>query len=209
MISILLVEDHILVRDAWKEVLSKIDAFKVIGESDCIDDAYAKIMDLRPDIILTDINLRGKNGVDLITKITNTLANPKIIVVSMNDECSFIKKMFSIGIKGYVTKFSPQADLIEGIKKVYLGENYLCSNITNSLLEKSQYSANEDDTDLSLRELDLMKLISKGCSNKEIADKLNLSVKTVEAHKTKIYKKLGVKSMGELISYGKTKGMDF
>ncbi len=209
MITILLVEDHLLVREAWKESLSKIAPFKIIGEADSITEAYNKTLQLRPDVILCDINLRRENGADLISKIVNTVPNPKIIVVSMNDEYSFIKKMFSIGAKGYVTKFSPQADLIEAIRQVHNGETYVCSGVRKLFLEKAIHSANDENLTLSLRELDIIKLVSQGKGNKDIATQLGLGIKTVEAHKTSIYKKLGLKSIAELISYGKAKGLDF
>lgn len=209
MIRILLIEDHLLVREAWKETLSKIPGYEIIGEADNMTEAYDKISTLKPNVILMDINLRGENGAELVFKICNTIPNPKIIVVSMNNEYSFIKKMFSTGVKGYVTKFSPTSDLIEAIKKVNAGETYLCSEVKKLFLQKSLNPSKEDNVNLSLRELDIIKLIAKGCGNKEIASSLDLSVKTVEGHKTKIYKKLGVKSIAELITYGKAKGLDF
>lgn len=209
MIKIILVEDHLLIREIWKDTLSTIANYEVIAESDNINDAYEKISKLKPDVIITDINLKGENGAELIFKICNTIPNPKIIVVSMNNEYSFIKKTFSIGIKGYVTKFSPKADLIEAIEKVNKGEVYMCSEVKKLFLEKSINPGKEDNVNLSLRELDIIKLITKGSSNKEIATRLDLSVKTVEGHKTKIYKKLGVRSIVELVNYGKLKGMDF
>ena len=209
MIRILLIEDHLLVREAWKDALSKVDGYEIVGESDNMADAYEKVSLLKPNIILMDINLHGENGAELVYKICNTIPNPKIIVVSMNNEYSFIKKMFSTGIKGYVTKFSPKSDLIEAIKKVYTGETYLCSEVRKLFLQKSLNPSKEDNLSLSLRELDIIKLITKGMANKEIATQLDLSIKTVEGHKTKIYKKLGVKSIAELITYGKAKGLDF
>src|SRR5690606_15176331 len=127
MINILLVEDHLLVREAWKETLSKQSNIKVVAEADNIQEAYGKVLQFKPDIILSDIHLRMENGVDFINQVMNTVANPKIIVVSMNDEYSFIKKMFSLGVRGYVTKYSPQSDLIDAINKVSVGEIYLCS----------------------------------------------------------------------------------
>lgn len=208
MINILLVEDHLLVREAWKDTLSKQPNIKVVAEADNIQEAYGKVLQFKPDIILSDIHLRMENGVDFINQVMNTVANPKIIVVSMNDEYSFIKKMCSLGVRGYVTKFSPQSDLIDAINKVSAGEIYLCSVAQKLFTEKSLNPEGESNV-LSLRELDIMKLVSKGLGNKEIAQKLDLSIKTVEAHKTKIYKKLGLKSISELITYGKTKGMDF
>ena len=209
MISILLIEDHLLVREAWKDTLTKTAEFSIIGEADNIIEAYDKVSTLKPDVILMDINLRGENGAELLFKICNTIPSPKIIVVSMNDEYSFIKKTFSTGAKGYVTKFSPKSDLIEAIKKVAQGETYMCSEVKKLFLQKSINPSKEDNISLSLRELDIIKLIAKGKGNKEIAIGLDLSVKTVEGHKTKIYKKLGVKSIAELITYGKNKGLDF
>jgi len=209
MIKIILIEDHLLIREVWKDALSSIEGYHIIAESDNIIDAYEKISKLKPDIIITDINLKGENGADLILKICNTIPNPKIIVVSMNNEYSFIKKTYSIGVKGYVTKYSPKADLIEAIEKVNKGEIYMCSEVKKLFLEKSINPSKDDNFTLSLRELDIVKLISKGQSNKEIASQLELSNKTVEGHKTKIYKKLGVRSIAELVSYGKNKGLDF
>lgn len=209
MIKIIIVEDHLLIREIWKDTLSSINNYEIIAESDSINDAYEKISALKPDVIVTDINLKGENGAELIAKICNTIPNPKIIVVSMNNEYSFIKKTFAVGIKGYVTKFSPKADLIEAIEKVYKGETYMCSEVKKLFLERSINPSKEDNIHLSLRELDIIKLIAKGSANKDIASKLELSVKTVEGHKTKIYKKLGVRSIVELVNYGKLKGMDF
>jgi two-component system invasion response regulator UvrY len=209
MINIILIEDHLLIREVWKDALSSIEGYNIIAESDNIDDAYEKISELKPDIIITDINLKGENGAELISKICNTIPNPKIIVVSMNNEYSFIKKAFTIGVKGYVTKYSPKADLIESIERVNNGEIFMCSEVKKLFLEKSINPGKEDNIHLSLRELDIIKLIAKGHSNKEIATNLDLSIKTVEGHKTKIYKKLGVRSIAELVNYGKNKGMDF
>lgn len=209
MISILLIEDHLLVREAWKDALGQIENYSIIGEAENMCEAYDKVSTLKPDVILMDINLRGENGAELLYKICNTIPNPKIIIVSMNNEYSFIKKAFSTGAKGYVTKFSPKSDLIEAIKKVAQGETYMCSEVKKLFLQKSINPSKEDNLNLSLRELDIIKLIAKGKGNKEIATGLDLSVKTVEGHKTKIYKKLGVKSIAELITYGKSKGLDF
>lgn len=209
MIKIILIEDHLLIREVWKDALASIEGYSIVAESDNVSDAYEKISKLKPDVIITDINLKGENGAELVSKICNTIPNPNIIVVSMNTEYSFIKKMFAIGIRGYVTKYSSKADLIEAIDRVYNGEIFMCSEVKKLFLEKSINPTKQDNISLSLKELDIVKLISKGHSNKEIASHLELSVKTVEGHKTKIYKKIGVHSIAELVSYGKNKGMDF
>lgn len=157
MISIVLVEDHLLVRESWKEILGKDPGFQIVAESDNEDDAFEKIVKHRPTVILLDINLKGKSSVDLMRKIVDTIPHPKIIVVSMNNEYFFIKKMFTFGIKGYVTKYSPKDDLIESIYKVANGETYFCSEVRKLFLENKQ-----EDVKLSYKELEILKLISKG-----------------------------------------------
>lgn len=138
MISILLIEDHLLVRESWKEVLGKVTDFQIVAESDNADDAFEKIQKFRPNVILLDINLKGVASVDLIKKIVDTMPHPKIIVVSMNIEYFFIKKMFTYGIKGYVTKYSPKDDLIDAIYKVQGGETYFCSEVRKLFLDNKQ-----------------------------------------------------------------------
>lgn len=209
MIKILIVEDHLLIREIWKDTLSSIANFEVVGESESVTDAYEKISNLKPNVILMDINLNGENGAELISKVCDTIPNQKIVVVSMNNEYSFIKKCFTTGVKGYVTKNSPKADLIEAINKVSENEIYMSTEVRKLFLKKSINPSKEDNINLSIRELDIIKLITKGMSNKDIAGYLDLSIKTVEGHKTKIYKKLNVKSIAELITYGKSKGLDF
>ena len=208
MIKIFLIEDHLLIREVWKDILSSNSKYTIVGETDNIHNAYEQICLLKPDIIMMDINLKGENGASLIQKICDTIPFPKIIVVSMNDEYSFIKKLFSIGIKGYVTKNSPKSDLLESVEKVYNGEKFFCTEVKKIFLNKS-IDGESPSENLSLKELEIIKQITKGNSNKQIASNLNLSIKTVEGHKTKIYKKLGVQSIAELISYGKLKGLDF
>lgn len=203
MISLLLIEDHLLVRESWKEILGKVNDFQIVGESDNQEDAFEKIVKYKPSVILLDINLKGVSSVDLIKKIVDTIPHPRIIVVSMNIEYFFIKKMFTFGIKGYVTKYSPKDDLIEAIYKVDGGETYFCSEVRKLFLDSKQ-----EEVKLSYKELEILKLISKGMGNKQIAAHWNVSVKAVESHKTKIYKKLKLSSIAELITYGKSRGMD-
>ncbi|MBS1637570.1 MAG: response regulator transcription factor [Bacteroidetes bacterium] len=208
-IKIALIEDHLLIRDAWKSLLSKRSHYSIVAETDNIDDAFSIISATRPDVILMDINLKGKNGAELISEICNKIAHPRIIVVSMNNEYSFVKKMFKLGIMGYVTKFSSQEDFINSIEQVYQGKKYMCEEIKNLFLNNTIHAERNDTENFSIRELDIIRFVSKGFGNKEIAQNLQISIKTVEGHKTKIYKKLGARSIAEIISYSKAKGLDF
>jgi len=208
MIKLVLIEDHLLIREAWKDMLTQIGHMSVVGEADNTIDGYQQVMQTQPDVILMDINLRDENASGLITRICNTIPNPRIIAVSMIEELAIIKKLFSLGIRGYVSKNSSKHDFIEAIDKVYAGEKYTCSVVQNIFFQGSLRDEKKTVNALSLREIDILKYIARGYSNKDIGAQLNLSVKTVEGHKTKAYRKLGAKSLADLIAYAKAKGLD-
>lgn len=204
-IKILLVEDHQLVREAWNLMLSSYSDFKIIGEIDNLDNLEAGLHQYRPDIILLDLNIKGQLSIDYVPIICGILPNPKIIIVSMNSECYVIKKMFSLGVKGYISKNSSSKDLIEGIRKIYDGEVYTSPDVTRLLTENSLSDLNT--LKLSVKDISIIKQISEGASNKDIAAAENVSEKTVESRKTKIFKKVNVKNSPELVTFALKNGL--
>ena len=204
-IKILLVEDHQLVREAWNLMLSSYSDFKIIGEIDNLDNLEAGLHQYRPDIILLDLNIKGKLSIDYVPIICGILPNPKIIVVSMNSEYYVIKKMFSLGVKGYISKNSSSKDLIEGIRKIYDGEVYTSPDVTRLLTENSLSDLNT--LKLSVKDISIIKQITEGASNKDIAAAENVSEKTVESRKTKIFKKVNVKNSPELVTFALKNGL--
>ncbi len=203
--KIYIVEDHRLLRETWVHFLKSKIEIEIIGDTDNIRDAYLEIEKLKPNIVLLDINLKGDSGIILIQELKNTMPFVKIIVVSMHDEYAFIKKMFSLGIQGYVSKNAEINNLFDAIDTVKEGNLYLSDDIKKTFLDYALNNQNEYI--LTYKETQLISFIGHGFSNKEIAEKMNISTKTVEGHKTKIYKKLNLHSTADIIKYTREKGL--
>lgn len=204
MIKILLVEDHKLVRQAWRNILLTQSDIKIIGEAETGTEALAFVRQTSPDIILLDINLKGESGSAIIPTLCNILPHPKIVVVSMNSEYSFVKNMFKLGVVGYVTKNASLEDMLAGIREVAQGKKYLSQDL-RQLFAESALDEGEKPT-ISLKEIEIIKLIAQGLTNKEIAHAQNISEKTVEGRKTSIYKKLQIKNNVGLLKYASDNG---
>ena len=204
-IKIILVEDHQLVREAWKSSLLNEKKYTIVAEAENVKDAVHLIKMVKHDVIILDINLKDESGVDVIHQIIDFLAKPKIIIVSMLSEYSFIKNMLTLGVKGYVTKNSSISELIKAIESVYEGKTFLCNEINEIIIKKSMMV--ETSENLTNKEIIVLKQICSGRSTKEMSVDLNVSVKTIEGHKTKIYKKVNTSNLIGLINYAKKKGI--
>jgi two-component system invasion response regulator UvrY len=204
MIKILLVEDHKLVRQAWRNLLLAQKDIVIIGEAETNDEALAFIKTTTPDIILLDVNLKGQNGSEIIPTLCNILPHPKIIIVSMNTEYSFVKSMFKLGIMGYITKNASLEDMLFGIREVAKGVKYKSQDLKQIFTE--QEIDGEERPNITIKEIEIIRLIAKGLSNREIAIERNISEKTVEGRKTSIYKKLQIKNNVGLLKYATDNG---
>jgi len=206
-LRILLVEDHKLVREAWQSVLSSFPDYTIIAESESHEDAVLCAKAYKPDIILMDINLKGKSGLDAINEICDSVPNPRIIVVSMHTEIAIIKKAFFNGAKGYVTKNSSRNELIEAINTVANNDIFVCQEIKDRLILDS-LSHQKEVVKLSIRELEIIRLICKANTNKEIASELNITEKTVEGYKTAIYRKTKTNNSIGIMNYALQNNID-
>jgi len=186
--TIFIAEDHHLVRDAWKLTIENNTDFKIIGESDNCLDTLAFCTNNRVDVIIMDINLKDGSSINTIKSMLDCVPNVNIIVVSMLNIYSITKELYKVGIRAYLTKNSSKDDLISAITKASKRERYFSSEISQLMLEYE----NETIHTLSSKELKVIRLISKGLSNKEISLEMKMSEKTIEGYKTKIYKKLKV-----------------
>lgn len=206
-IKIYLVEDHKLLRDVWKEIFNTQPDFDVIGESDNVAHAYINLEILKPEIVLLDINLKGESGLELAKKLRNTMPYIKIIVVSMHSEAAFVKKMFSFGICGYVSKDAAATNVYDAIRSVARGEIYMSDDLKKNFVERAL--KNNKDVELSFKELEVVSYLCKGQTNKEIGIAMEISTKSVEGHKTNIYKKLKVNSPTAVMRYAQENGLVF
>ncbi len=209
-ITILLVDDHKLIRESWSFILNSDPRFQVVGETSNADEAVEIAKDKRPRIVLMDINMTPVNGFDATKLIRKYSPASKIIGISMHSMPAYARRMLQIGAMGYVTKNSSKDELLTAIVEVNRGKKYICEEVKNIL---AQQELEEDDSGqpdmnvLSQREIDVVKLIKEGLSSKEIALRLDISLKTVEVHRYNILKKLSLKNTAALVNFINTQGL--
>jgi DNA-binding NarL/FixJ family response regulator len=210
-ISIVVVEDHKLIREMWATLLEDNSEIEVVGECGELDEAIEMIKVKKPEIVLLDINLPQGSGLDAVPLIRKFAPGSKIIAVSMHNQPIYAKKMLQLGAKGYVTKNSSPHEMLEAIDEVMKGKTYVCSEIKNYLSDQmlKEEQNGPDIKDLSLREIEIIKLIKEGLSSKEIAGSLGIAVRTVEVHRHNILKKLGLKNTASLINFINTTDLSF
>ena len=208
-ITILLVDDHKLVRDSWAFILNSDPRFQVIGETSNGEEAVEIAKAKNPAIVLMDVNMTPVNGFEATKLIHKHSPNSKVIGVSMHSMPAYAKRMIQAGAMGYVTKNSSKDELIESIIEVNKGHQYICDEVKNIVVhqEMDESDGTPDLNLLSQRELDIIHLIKDGLSSKEIAAKLDISLKTVEVHRYNILKKLNLKNTAALVNFINTHGL--
>lgn len=208
-ISIIIADDHKLIRDTWSFILSNDDRFEVLAECSNGEEAVEMAKQFRPRILLMDINMSPINGIEATQLVRKFAPATRVIGVSMHSQPAYVKKMLKIGASGYVTKNSPIEEMITAIIEVDHGNRYICNEVKN-ILSEQMFEEDGEGTGinaLSNRELDVIKLIKEGMSSKEISKSLNISLKTVEVHRHNILKKLNLKNSASLVNYINTSGL--
>jgi len=209
-ITILIADDHTLVRETWSFILNSDPRFYVVAECGSGEDAVEMAKKLRPAVVIMDINLPGMNGIEATQMIRKFSPSSKILGVSLHTQPTYARKMMQKGAVGYVTKNSSREEMFKAIIEVYDGKKYICEEIKNILSE--QVISGEDQLSglnaLSQREIEIISFIRKGFSSKEIADALNISVKTVEVHRYNILKKLNLKNAAALVNFVNNSQLD-
>lgn len=206
-ITILLVDDHKLIRDSWAFILNSDSRFTVIGETSSGEEAIEIAGEKRPQIILMDVNMTPINGFDATKQIHKISPESRIIAVSMHTMPAYAKRMMQLGAMGYVTKNSSKEEMVTAIIEVNNGKKYICEEVKAILAEQEMDENSDELNNLSRREIDIIKLIKEGLSSKEIALQLDISLKTVEVHRYNILKKLKLKNTAALVNYINAKGL--
>ncbi|MGM0875563.1 MAG: response regulator [Bacillota bacterium] len=211
--SILLVDDHAVVRTGLKMLLNEIDQMEVVGEASEGNEAIEKVEQLKPDVVLMDLSMpNGKDGLTATVEIKKRWPDVQILILTMHDDEEYLFRVIQAGASGCILKSALHNELIQAITIVAEGSAYLYPTATKKLMEDYlDRLKNGGDGDtyslLSEREKEVLPLIAKGFSNKEIAEKLVISVKTVENHKSHIMEKLKLKTRPELVEYALKKGL--
>ena len=202
-ISVLIADDHKLIRETWSYILNNDSRFEVIAECGDSEQAVEMSKIKRPQIVLMDINMMPISGFEATERIRKVSPMSKVIGVSMHSQPAYAKKMLQIGAKGYVTKNSSKEEMIKAIMEVHNGNKYVCeeikNNISDQVLEENSDAPNVNA--LTEREIQIINLIKEGQSSKEIAAVLAISLKTVEVHRHNILKKLKLKNSASLVNF--------
>jgi DNA-binding NarL/FixJ family response regulator len=209
-VSIMIVDDHTLIRETWSFLLGKNENFDVVAECGDGERAIELARDKRPDVVLLDINMAPMSGFDVLKMIRKYSPGSKIIGVSMHSQPAYAKKMLRLGAKGYVTKNSPRQEMLTAIAEVSRNQVYVCQEVKNILSDQmlNGDQVNPDINNLSDREMQIVRALKEGLSSKEIASELNISLKTVEVHRHNILKKLKLKNTVSLINFINSQAFD-
>ena len=200
MTRILIVDDHPLVRAGFSQLIGDCPDLEVCSEAGDMAEALRQIDISRPDLAIIDLSLAGGSGLDLIERIKSRDKNILMLVASMHDETLYAERVLAAGAHGFINKQEAQDSIIHAIRHVLSGKVYLSQKMTDRLLSGMVNAGAEkrDIDSLSNRELQVFELIGEGVSSSQIAEQLNLSVKTIETHQAHIKKKLGLDSAHEL-----------
>lgn len=210
-IRILLVDDHKIMRDGLRSLIEKQSEMAVVGEAENGRTALRLTRKLKPDVIVMDINMPDLNGIDASRQIMAELPGVKIIAFSMYSDRRFVAEMFKAGVSGYLLKDAAFEELARAIRTVDDDQTYLGPKITDTVIKDyreqllvHEPSASAVPTD---REREIIQLLAEGNTTKQIADQLNLSIKTIESHRRNIMEKLKIDSIAELTKFALREGL--
>ncbi len=206
-IKVIIVDDHQLVRDGIKALLQDQIDIEIVGEANNGDELFLAIADVHPHIVLMDISLPGKSGIELTKELSKSHPDIFILILSMYTHEDFVLNALKAGARGYLPKNTTRKELLNAIHTIISGEEYFNEQISKLIMKSVVKSAKAEQNrevgkdDLTKREIEIIKLFAEGLSNQDIADKLFISVRTVESHKNHIMQKLGLKNNIDLIKY--------
>ncbi len=207
----MLADDHPIVRNGIKDALAKQKNIEVVGEASSGTQVLRKAKELTPDIVLMDISMPGMGGLEATQRLRSSLPAIKILVFTMHDNKEYVLEIIRSGASGYVLKDTSTLELVRAIETVYRGGTFFSSKVSKLLLDQyiKKVSAGDEHAveQLTGREQEVLVLVAHGKSNKEIAGQLKIGIRTCEAHREKIMKKLKLHSVAELTKYAISKGL--
>lgn len=205
MISIMLVDDHQLVRDGFRALIERIGGVGIVGEADNGRTAISLIEKIVPDVLLVDIELPFLNDIELVRRITREQPRTRSVILTAHREAEYVMRALRAGAVGYLLKDSTIAEVEFAIRAVHRGDTYLTPKVsTHLILDALNRTANEEDdaeSSLTDREREILQLVAEGLSTKEIALLLNISAKTVDTHRAHLMERLGIHKLAGLVRY--------
>lgn len=198
-IRVLLVDDHAVVREGYRRLIEKHAGIEVVAEADSAASGYQAFKAAQPDVVVIDVSMPGRGGIDLVRQIRQLDSSARILIFSMHASATYAQQAFRAGARGYVTKSSPPEILVSAIRDVYIGRPALCAEINTALATSSLRDQVSAVDQLSPREFEILRMILEAKSTEQIATSFHLSPKTVANYHSEIKFKLGVKSDIELV----------
>ena len=210
-VKVLVVDDHDVVREGIRMVLDSDPELEVVGVASSGEEAIAQVRELEPNVVVMDIGMPGLSGFEATRQIRQSHPDTQVLALTVHDSEAYVFQMLQAGATGYVDKRAPAEEVIQAVKRANRGESELHPSVAKLLIKDylSRMERGEEtsyDT-LSDREREILKLIAEGQTNKEIAEMLFLSVKTVQAHRANLMRKLGMHDRTELVKYAIRKGI--
>ena len=192
-IRVYLIDDHALVRTGMKMILAGEVDIEVVGDADNGEDALRQIRSIKPDVVLCDLHLPGLSGLEITERITRSDLEARVIIVSVLEDGPLPRRLMEAGASGYIGKAGDANELLRAVRDVARGKRYLGSNVAQNLALSNVGSGNGSPFDeLSPRELEVAMLLIQGLRQEDIAQRLSLSAKTVNTHKTRLFQKVGI-----------------
>jgi len=205
---ILLVDDHAMVRRGFRLILAQHpQEFEVVGEAGNGEQALQLIAELHPSLVLLDVAMPRMNGVEVTQQITQNWPDVRVLILSMHKDANYVRETLRAGAKGYVLKESVDSELLRAVRAVAANEAYIAPAVSNTVLSDYQRFVGSPLDLLTARELDVFRLLAEGKPAKEIANDLDISVYTVDAHRNRIFRKLQLRSSAELVRFAIRQGL--
>ena len=205
-VSVVLADDHVIVRDGIRMVLEAEPDISVVAEAGTAEDAARYVLGHKPSVLVLDLNMPGESSLETIPKVADASPGTRVIVLTMQSEPAFARTALQAGASGYVVKHSAAKELVDAIRVVLSGETYINPTVGAKLAAEPPDEGPPDE--LTPREVEVLGLLAQGYMNPEIAEQLVLSVRTVETHRANIQRKTNIGSRAELIAYAKEHGLD-
>jgi DNA-binding NarL/FixJ family response regulator len=205
---LLLVDDHAVVREGLRALLGTDDRFEIVGEAADGMTAISVAESLQPDVVVMDVSIPGLNGAQVTRRLKESLPNTRTVALTVHEEGGYLRSLMDAGAAGYVLKRSAASELLRAIEVIGEGGTYLDSSIAGQLVNKlgQRRTPLAPSSALSEREREVVRYVAHGYSNKEIAAKLDVSVKTVETYRYRATEKLGLRSRADLVRYAIDQG---
>jgi two-component system, NarL family, response regulator NreC len=207
-IRVLVVDDHAVVRSGIRRVLDAEPDIETVGEAENAERAVFEAIELKPDVVLMDVVMPGKSGIEAIPAVLQSVPSAKVLVLSMQDDPRYLREAFDAGAAGYVLKEAADTEVVDAVRAIAAGERYVHPALGARLVQAEVEERRRADEDpLSGREREVLRLLALGHTNQEIASMLYISVRTAETHRAHIMRKLGLSSRAELVRYALAEGL--